>query len=217
MIFGVPKPMAEADINSPDRSRENNRLFIVFLIFVLITFLVLFPRSCDHPELPPHIICGSRLKGLGVGMHVYANNDEHGKITADKWCDLLIEGRYGRRAIDFVCPSSGGIRGESSYAMNINVADNAVTAMRPDIVLLFETNFGTDPNGRQALLRDRRCFPSLDYGDPETRVYRLRWNQVGGPEILTTENHKGKGCNVLFADGFVRFVKTKNLGKLKWK
>jgi prepilin-type processing-associated H-X9-DG protein len=208
--------MAEADNNSPDRSRENNRVFIVFLVFALISFLVLFLRSRDYSEMPPHIICGTQLKGLGIAMHVYAGNDDHGRITPDKWCDLLTEGRYGQRAEDFLCPSSGAIRGESSYAMNINVADN-FRAVRPDIVLLFETNFGTDPNGRQALLKDRRCFPSLRYGDPETRVHRLRWNQLGGPEILTTENHKGKGCNILFVDGRVEFVKTKNLSKLKWK
>ena len=43
------------------------------------------------------------------------------------------------------------------------------------------------------------------------------WNQFGGLEILTTGNHGGKGCNVLFNDGSVKFVKTKDLGKLKWK
>ena len=42
------------------------------------------------------------------------------------------------------------------------------------------------------------------------------WNQAGGPEILTTENHNGRGCNVLFADGHVQFVKTENLDDLKW-
>ena len=43
------------------------------------------------------------------------------------------------------------------------------------------------------------------------------WNQFGGPEILTTENHKGKGCNVLFNDYHVEFVKPERLGELKWK
>ena len=42
------------------------------------------------------------------------------------------------------------------------------------------------------------------------------WNQVGGPEMLTTENHQGQGCNVLFADNSVRFIKTRNLNQLKW-
>jgi prepilin-type processing-associated H-X9-DG protein len=42
------------------------------------------------------------------------------------------------------------------------------------------------------------------------------WNQAGGPEILTTENHDGNGCNVLFADNHVEFVKTSELNDLKW-
>ena len=42
------------------------------------------------------------------------------------------------------------------------------------------------------------------------------WNQIGGPEILTTHNHQGDGCNVLFVDNHVEFIKTKDLKKLKW-
>lgn len=43
------------------------------------------------------------------------------------------------------------------------------------------------------------------------------WNQSGGPEILTTDNHHGEGCNVVFVDGHVHFVKTKDLNDLKWE
>jgi len=43
------------------------------------------------------------------------------------------------------------------------------------------------------------------------------WNQVGGPEMLTTDNHQGEGCNVLFVDGHVEFVKANQLHKLRWK
>jgi prepilin-type processing-associated H-X9-DG protein len=42
------------------------------------------------------------------------------------------------------------------------------------------------------------------------------WNQRGGSELLTTENHDGKGCNVLFVDGHVEFVKAEKLAGLKW-
>ena len=42
------------------------------------------------------------------------------------------------------------------------------------------------------------------------------WNQAGGPEILTTDNHNGEGCNVLFVDSHVEWVKTKDLKYLKW-
>jgi len=43
------------------------------------------------------------------------------------------------------------------------------------------------------------------------------WNQSGGTEMLTTENHRGKGCNILFNDGRVEFVKPERLGELKWE
>jgi len=43
------------------------------------------------------------------------------------------------------------------------------------------------------------------------------WNQSGGPEILTTDNHQGEGCNVLFVDTHVEFVKTEDLDDLKWE
>ena len=43
------------------------------------------------------------------------------------------------------------------------------------------------------------------------------WNQFGGPELLTFENHDGKGSNVLFNDLHVEFVTPDQFGKLKWK
>lgn len=43
------------------------------------------------------------------------------------------------------------------------------------------------------------------------------WNQVGGPEILTTDNHQGDGCNILFVDSHAEFVRAKDLAYLKWK
>jgi prepilin-type processing-associated H-X9-DG protein len=43
------------------------------------------------------------------------------------------------------------------------------------------------------------------------------WNQAGGPELLTTNHHRGKGCNVLFLDWHVEFVPAERLGRLKWQ
>lgn len=60
----------------------------------------------------------------------------------------------------------------------------------------------------------------LDASSPANTVLLFEtspgWNQVGGPEILTTDNHQGEGCNVLFYDGHVEFVKTEDLNNLKW-
>lgn len=42
------------------------------------------------------------------------------------------------------------------------------------------------------------------------------WNLVGGRELLSTENHRADGCNILFMDGHVEFVKSENLSRLRW-
>lgn len=43
------------------------------------------------------------------------------------------------------------------------------------------------------------------------------WNQHGGAELLTFENHEGKYCNILFADLTVRKIEPSDVGQLKWK
>lgn len=42
------------------------------------------------------------------------------------------------------------------------------------------------------------------------------WNQVGGPELLTIDNHQGEGINILFVDGHVEFVKPEGIPDLLW-
>lgn len=42
------------------------------------------------------------------------------------------------------------------------------------------------------------------------------WNQYGGPELLTVDNHGGAGCVVLFNSGHTRYILTEQLGELKW-
>lgn len=43
------------------------------------------------------------------------------------------------------------------------------------------------------------------------------WNQYGGPELLTFDNHKGKNAHILFNDGWIKFIKTEEADQLKWK
>jgi hypothetical protein len=44
------------------------------------------------------------------------------------------------------------------------------------------------------------------------------WNQHGGPELFTLDNHDPKGGCVLLNDGTVRFIRTKEeLAQLRWK
>jgi competence protein ComGC len=43
------------------------------------------------------------------------------------------------------------------------------------------------------------------------------WNQYGGPELITYDNHKGKNAFVLFNSGFINFINSKEADQLKWK
>ena len=45
---------------------------------------------------------------------------------------------------------------------------------------------------------------------------RPGWNQVGGPELLDTTNHVGRGCKVSLGDGRMEFVPISKLGDLQW-
>jgi hypothetical protein len=89
--------------------------------------------------------------------------------------------------------------------------------------------FGKDKIAIDKLLkcpanRNGRCHyainVSLSDSNPRQVVLfetKAGWNQVGGPELLTTDSHNGKGCNVLFAANHVEFVKTEELAKLMWE
>jgi prepilin-type processing-associated H-X9-DG protein len=42
------------------------------------------------------------------------------------------------------------------------------------------------------------------------------WNQSGGPELLSPDNHQGSGCNILFCDFHVEFRSPEQLDNLRW-
>ena len=43
------------------------------------------------------------------------------------------------------------------------------------------------------------------------------WNQYGGSELLTFDNHKGKTALVLFNGGWIKFINPERADQLKWK
>jgi prepilin-type processing-associated H-X9-DG protein len=70
-----------------------------------------------------------------------------------------------------------------------------------------------------------RCHYAMN-PNPSTRLHhglvllfeaKGGWNQFGGPELLTLENHGGTGCNILFNDGHVEFVEAERINQLKWQ
>lgn len=64
--------------------------------------------------------------------------------------------------------------------------------------------------------------PNCKYESPPDMVLlfetKAGWNQHGGPELFSFDNHDPKGGCVLLNDGTVKFIRTKEeLQKLRWK
>lgn len=72
-----------------------------------------------------------------------------------------------------------------------------------------------DKKGPCSYATNPDCHPSSPKDVPLLFETKGGWNQLGGPEILSTGNHEDKGCNILFADGTTRFLKTEELSQLK--
>ncbi|MCX5634013.1 MAG: DUF4190 domain-containing protein [Phycisphaerae bacterium] len=157
---------------------------VVFSFFILPMMLaILMPALGKTRQLAQRIICSTNLSGLGKAIVFYTNDHNDAYPSTDGWCDVLIKD-CNVAPRQFCCPSSDTKKGQSSYAININVAGKKASEIPPDTVLLFETSPGVNP--------------------------------AGGPEILNADNHRGNGCNVLFAGGQVKFIKYEEFDKLRW-
>jgi len=193
---------------------------IVFIIVTPILMAILMPALSQTKKIAQRVVCGTNLKGLSSAMIVYAN-DYDDTLPIENWCDLLIE-EADVSPKSFICPESDAIEGESSYAINKNIAGMKLTDRPADVVLFFETDMGVENGPRNTSITTRRHYEFLnefgDVYDENTLVYKDRFNQIGGPEDLLIR-HSGRGlsgCNVAFADGHVEFVTEDRIAELKW-
>ena len=223
--------MSEIQTKSQEQKPKTSKSAIIKIFAgVIIVFLIpaiLWPAFMHVREYSRRTRCAEQLRQFGRLMLVYDGGNGEIRPTADKWCDLFVK-YLEVRPEEFICKGSDAKIGESSYAVNKNVADKTNSQISINVVSLFETDFGITTAGRQELLQNREWYKVLGpngswraswvqkYRASE-KIYNLRWNQVGGPEILTTEHHKGQGCNVLLHHGNVQFVKPEQFAKLKWK
>jgi prepilin-type processing-associated H-X9-DG protein len=196
---------------------------IGFLLPILAILLaILMPAINKTHKIAQRLVCGVNIKGLACALTVYTNEYKGQFPPADQWSDLLeIESNISLKSL--FCPNSDAIEGESTYAININAAGKKQGLLPGDMVLLFETEAGIDSNGRTETIQDRAFFQFFQkQGDnwlnsiKNNKVYPNRWNQSGGPEILSMLYHKGEGCNVLFADGHSEYVPSNEIPHLRW-
>ncbi|MCP4612875.1 MAG: hypothetical protein GY845_29630 [Planctomycetes bacterium] len=196
-------------------------VIIIMTIFVLVSLILISLPPAGRPDW---IVCATNISGLGKAIYLYRSDYDGQYPTSDNWCDLLVM-NYEVRLESLVCKGSDAKIGESSYALNKNIAGKKSSKISEDTVVLFETNYGKNPLGRDGTLGDREWYKSINSLSERDdlkqlkrseKVYKLRWNQVGGSELLASENHKSKVYSFLFNDGHVESVKAERLGKLNW-
>jgi len=199
--------------------------FYKLLLAVAIVTLVLVVARYRASVIYRGVMSPSlSIKAVAKQIVVYAERE--GRMPdPNRWCDLLVENVSGDIACIFGCPQSDAIVGESSYAMNKNLAGMRIEDIPNDVVVLFESDLGKNtfkcPRRARASFKERE--DDKGYGD--VKVWKYRWNQSGGPEIVTTARRKRNGhwgCYVVYLNCgrervSARWVRREDVDTLKWQ
>jgi prepilin-type processing-associated H-X9-DG protein len=188
-------------------------------ILPIVATAVIMPPMGVIPPYYFKIECSEYLNRIEKETKEFAANHA-GRLPGTDWRDeLLAQG--GLMPKDLCC--RGLLKyfkeGESSYAMNNHIMGLTLSELPPDTVLFYETDFaGIDPE-LSIQIQQRKSYDIHSFSTrPATAIVRFgAWSQVGDIEYITASHHAGLGCNVLFADGHVEFVRKKYFTKLKWK
>jgi Tfp pilus assembly protein PilE len=163
---------------------------IVVIIAIIVVLMTILLSRYHTPHAHPLSTCKSNLHQLSLVMKFYADENNGEYPSTDKWCDLLTKSYFPTADPDlFICPGAIDKITEDSNQSCYVLNKNIVGMKRSEI----------PPD------------VVLLFEGP------VGWNQVGGPELLTTEYHKDEGASVCFADLRVEFVRTDELAQLKWK
>ena len=103
------------------RTRNNLPLIVIPGVIMMTTMVLLavwIYTLSTTPFTPAYrLVCGPNMKGLGMAILVYADDNDGKYPTPDKWCDLVIQaGKIPKE--NFRCPANRKAR--STYAMNPN-------------------------------------------------------------------------------------------------
>ena len=200
------------------KSSLNVWLRSAVILSVVAGLLVFFLNSyeLDMVYFPSHSIIS-----MNDSFKKYAADNDGLLPDAETWCDdLILCGCAGPES--FLFEGGDVLNGESAFAFNSNLSGKKLSDIPPDTVLLFETGLGHDPENRKTTVASRTFFDDAFKKSTSVGYYmrikisETRWNQSGGPEILTKRYNDGKGCDILFADGHVEYVPAKKIKDLKW-
>ncbi len=172
---------------------------------------------------------GGKLKGNGFAIAGIVVPTVSGLFVLPLMLGIMMPALARTRQIAFrmVCGTNMSALGKAMLIYSNDYDDIPIPAKWCDLLIehadvnpsVFHCKGATEGPCNYAMNKN---IEKLDAGRATSDMVLLfethpGWNQSGGPEILTTDNHQGDGCNVLFIDSHVEFVKTEDLDNLRWK
>ena len=185
-------------------------IFAIFLPIFMVMLAIMIPAISTGRQVAQQMICAENLSIIGKAIVTYTSKHNDIYPPADSWCDVLIRD-CNVSPKRFCCPTDGKVAGRSSYAFNINLSGKKTSQAPPDVVLLYETNLAVNPTGGPEILSTQKHHVLLFSTDTTSTV-----NPANEPKIHSAQAPDRIGCNVLFANSRVKFVKTKELSTLRW-
>jgi len=142
-----------------------------------------------------------------------------GRLYPDpnRWCDEIVEFLRSRHVgYTYLKDSPQYLRSDASIARLFacpsvhvsNVASDAHANLAKQMVFIWRSDYAMNPNCR------------ADSPDDMVFLFETQagWNQHGGPELFTFDNHDPRGGCLLLNDGTVKFIRTtEELQQLRWK
>lgn len=190
----------------------------IFTGLIIWSIALTFHCYCAIEEFR-QTACAVNMRELPNAFHKYSELNDGYYPSAENWCDtLVIEGKLPPSFL--ICPSSDTRFGESSYAFNTNISGMKLDEVPANVVVLFETDAGKEKGKRHAFLESRAFWEHYENKEKisnEQKVYKDRWNQHGGKEIIALKHHRQKGSWVMYGNWSREFVNPEDIDNLQWE
>jgi len=179
-------------------------------------------RVIEPPEIWPFKLRAACADGMRHLRYVgpLERRDVSSYPEPANWCDTMVRFLEGRYTIDenhmkshnytgrqiagaFLCPSAR----ERAHVPTLRSEPNDPNVAAQDGSFMV-SHYAMNSN----------CKPDSPVDMVLLFETRPGWNQHGGPELFTFDNHDPKGGLVLLNDGTVKFIRTEEeLKRLRWK
>jgi len=166
-------------------------LAILLLVSAVIVELVVNRTKIEPARYVAYsMMWHENLDWFVQAFRKYSQEHEGQLPPGDNWCDALIK-LYPEEPNHY---GFSRLERYNRFAFNENLSEMSLPDIPQDVVLLFEAK--------------------IDYDNRETKKGR---NPFGGKNLITAENHYGKGCVILFGDLHYTFVKAEDFNNLHWQ